>query len=381
MKIASIVGARPQFIKAAVVSRILRDTPGITETVIHTGQHYDGNMSDIFFRDLQLRADYNLGVGSGLPGAQTGRMLERIEQVLLEIRADWAMVYGDTNSTLAGTLAAVKLHIPVAHVEAGLRCFDLHVPEELNRVVTDHASDLLFAPTTLAAENLLREDIHASRIFLTGDVMYDAFLQYAGRANHSGILEALPFRGQSYVLATIHRAENTDALPRLTAILEGLMDVAQDIPVVVPLHPRTRRALDQTRLLQGTVEGFHVINPVSYPDMMVLEQHARLIATDSGGVQKEAFFYRVPCVTLRARTEWEELVRMGWSLLAEPKSRDVVASAVRQALQASPPACENPYGDGHSSEKLVEILLAQLNRSTNIPTFTEKQHFALAENR
>lgn len=380
MKIASIVGARPQFVKAAVLSRELRRMPQIKEIVIHTGQHYDSNMSDVFFHDLQFHADYNLGVGSGLPGAQTGRMLERIEPVLLDIRPDWVLVYGDTNSTLAGTLAAVKLHIPVAHVEAGLRCFDLHVPEELNRVIADHASDLLFAPSTLAVENLLRENIDRSRIFLTGDVMYDAFLQYAGRADHPDVLNELQIQPRGYILATIHRAENTDVLQRLRAIIEGLIDVAQGIPVVLPMHPRTRRALDQTGLLQKTANGVRVIDPVGYLDMMVLEQHARLIATDSGGVQKEAFFYGVPCVTLRARTEWEELVRSGWSSLAEPRSSSAVADAVRHALQSCPLPCENPYGNGYSSEQIVGILLAQVSRLNNTTACRERREFAATGN-
>jgi UDP-GlcNAc3NAcA epimerase len=362
-KIATIVGARPQFVKAAVLSRVLRNTPGIVEVLIHTGQHYDENMSDIFLEEFQLQPDYNLGVGSGLPGEQTARMLEGIERVLLEIQADWVLVYGDTNSTLAGALAAVKLHVPVAHVEAGLRCFDLHMPEEINRVLTDHSSDLLFAPTTVAVGNLMREGLASSRIFQTGDVMYDAFLHYASRAGNSDILRRLQLSGHRYVLATIHRAENTDIAERLAAIIEGLSDVAHDIPVVLPLHPRTRRALDDSQIRKAIAQSLHVIHPVSYLDMRALEQHARVIATDSGGVQKEAFFYQVPCVILRARTEWEELVQLGWSFLAEPKSCTAVATAVRQALLSSPRHCMNPYGDGDSSEQIVRVLLSQLSQA------------------
>lgn len=357
LTIATVVGARPQFIKAGVVSRVLRNTPGIAEVLIHTGQHYDPNMSDVFLRELQLRPDYDLAAGSGLPGEQTARMLERVERVLVERKPDMVLVYGDTNSTLAGALAAVKLHIPVAHVEAGLRCFDLHMPEELNRILTDHCSDLLFAPTTLAVENLLREDIAPSRIFRTGDVMYDAFLNYADTDSNSDVLGNLQIEDDRYILATIHRAENTDQADRLSAIIEGLNEVAREIPVVLPLHPRTRQVLGERRFSKAAGKGLHLITPVGYLEMRALEQHARLIATDSGGVQKEAFFYRVPCVILRTTTEWEELVQLGWSFLVEPASAEAVAATLRGALHCCPRPCDSPYGDGHSCEQIVEVLL------------------------
>lgn len=360
MKITTVVGARPQFIKAAAVSRVLRATPGVHEVLIHTGQHYDENMSEVFFRELEIpEPDYNLGIGSGSHGAQTGRMLEAIEEVLLEEKPDWVLVYGDTNSTLAGALAAVKLHISVAHVEAGLRSFNRRMPEEINRVLTDHASDLLFAPTQAAVENLCREGIPEERIHLVGDMMYDAALYYGEKARReSRVLERLRLKPESYILVTIHRAENTDDPSRLRAIVEGLCEVGKSVPVVFPVHPRTRKALERHRLFDEAVAYLRLIDPVGYLDMVMLEQNARLIATDSGGVQKEAFFYRVPCVTLRGETEWVELVELGWNRLVYPHSADAVANGITEGL-ASPGGMEGePYGNGRSGELIVQRLLA-----------------------
>jgi UDP-GlcNAc3NAcA epimerase len=368
MKIVSIVGARPQFVKAAVIARALRKVPETQHVLIHTGQHYDSNMSDVFLEEFQLRPDYNLGAGSGLPGAQTARMLESAERVLLDQQPDWVVVYGDTNSTLAGALATVKLHLPLAHLEAGLRCFDLHVPEELNRVVTDHVSDLLFAPTTLAVENLLREGISSTKIFRTGDVMYDAFLHYRATCNigDAGILQRLQLADRGYVLATVHRAENTDNAERLTAIIKALAEISRDIPVLVPLHPRTQHALTRAQIPQEVLSSLRIMDAVKYSDMMKLEEHARLIVTDSGGVQKEAFFYRVPCVILRGRTEWQELVQLGWSTLVGPTNAVSTADALRQCLSISPHACVDPYGDGHSAEQILEILLNHSRASERV---------------
>ena len=288
--------------------------------LVHTGQHYDENMSEVFFQELEIpKPDYYLGIGSGTHGAQTGRMLEAIEQVLLQIVPDLVLVYGDTNSTLAGALAAVKLHVPVAHVEAGLRSYNRRMPEEINRVLTDHASDLLFAPTEAAVENLKQEGISSNRIFLVGDVMYDASLYYGAKAEReSRILQQLGLRPKQYVLATIHRAENTDDAQRLRSIFDGLELAAKEIPVIIPLHPRTREALKQEAQLSKVAQHVLVIQPVGYLDMVMLEKHSRLIATDSGGVQKEAFFYNVPCMTLRSETEWVELVELGWNRLVPP---------------------------------------------------------------
>ena len=286
--ILTIVGARPQFIKAAAVHRALAARPNVEQILIHTGQHYDPNMSDVFFDELEIPApDYHLGIGSGSHGAQTGRMLEKIEEVLIERRPDWVVVYGDTNSTLAGALAAVKLHLPLAHVEAGLRSFNRSMPEEINRVLTDHASDVLLAPTEAAVDNLQTEGISREKIHLVGDVMFDVALYYAEKAGkQSDILGRWNLTSRDYVLATIHRAENTDERSRLEAIVDGLGEVARELPVVLPLHPRTRAALDREGLLESAQSRLRIEEPVGYLDMVRLEREARLIVTDSGGVQK-----------------------------------------------------------------------------------------------
>ena len=355
MKIVSIIGARPQFIKAAAVTRALNSIATIDHVLVHTGQHYDENMSEIFFEELDIpRPDYHLGIGSGTHGAQTGRMLKAIEQLMLQIAPDMVLVYGDTNSTLAGALAAVKLHIPVAHVEAGLRSFNRRMPEEINRVLTDHASDLLFAPTAAGVQNLKIEGISKDRIFLVGDVMYDISLRYGAQAEkQSLILKKLGLRSRHYVLATIHRAENTDSTERLRNIFEGLDLAAREIPVVIPLHPRTRQAVNRNGLM---LEHARIIEPLGYLDMVMLEKNARLIATDSGGVQKEAFFYKVPCLTLRSETEWVELVELGWNRLAPPISAMSVAEGITQMLCVS--GClATPYGDGNAARKIVEAIV------------------------
>lgn len=360
MKIVTIVGARPQFIKAAAVSQVMRAVPGVREVLVHTGQHYDENMSGVFFRELEIpEPDYNLGVGSGSHGEQTGRMLEAIEKVLLKEKPEWVLVYGDTNSTLAGALAAVKLHMPVAHVEAGLRSFNRRMPEEINRVLTDHAADMLFAPTRAAVENLRRESISEERIHLVGDVMYDAALFYGEKARReSRVLERLGLKPEKYILVTIHRAENTDDPSRLRSIVKGLCEVGKSIPVVFPVHPRTRKALERHGLLEEAVASLRLIEPVGYLDMVMLEQNACLIATDSGGVQKEAFFYRVPCVTLRSETEWVELVELGWNRLVYPHTAEAVANGITEGL-ASPGGMEGElYGNGRSGELIVQRLLA-----------------------
>lgn len=357
MKIATIVGARPQFVKASVVSLALRRV-GFAEKLIHTGQHYDDNMSRVFFETLDLASPViNLGVGSGLHGAQTARMLEAIEAVLLEDAPDMVIVYGDTNSTLAGALAAAKLHIPIAHVEAGLRSFDKRMPEEVNRLLTDHVSELLFAPTQTAIENLIGEGIPGSQIHSVGDVMYDAALFYGAMAEReSRILGELGLKPKQYVLATIHRAENTDDGSRFESIFAGLARVALEIQVVVPLHPRARSVIHQNGLLSSLPKSMQIIDPLGYLGMMALEKAARLIVTDSGGVQKEAFFHCVPCVTLRDRTEWVELVSLGWNKLVPPASAARVATAIRGSLSWNPGPVVNPFGDGHSAEKIVSIL-------------------------
>ena len=356
MKLLTIIGARPQFIKAATVSRVIQQRDDITEILVHTGQHYDDNMSEVFFQQLDIaQPDYHLGIGSGRHGSQTGKMLEAIEAVLLTEKPDWVLVYGDTNSTLAGALAAVKLHIDFAHVEAGLRSFNRKMPEEINRILTDHAADLLFAPTEIAVTNLRREGIAEEKIDLVGDVMYDAALYYGAKAEQqSHILDSLQLKDKNYILATVHRAENTDNPTRLKALFEGLGQIAQQIQVILPLHPRTRESLKRHNLFgEGNHKGLplRLIEPVGYLDMVILEKHARLIATDSGGVQKEACFYQVPCVTLRDETEWVELVELGANVLCSPtKVVEVVLSNLDNGVQD----LSWLYGDGKAAFGVID---------------------------
>jgi UDP-GlcNAc3NAcA epimerase len=353
--ILTVVGARPQFVKAGMVSRALAEI-GVREVLVHTGQHFDANMSDVFFDELGLpRPDHHLGVGGGSHGVQTARMLEGVERVLQEVRPDWLLVYGDTNSTLAGALAAAKLHVPVAHVEAGLRSFNRRMPEEVNRVLTDHVAELLFAPTEVAERHLAHEGIPAERVHRVGDVMYDAALHFADRAQReSTALADIGVEAGRYVLATVHRAENTDDPARLRAIVEGLSRVAAELPVVLPLHPRTRGAL-RDQGLAADAPGLRVVEPLGYLDMVRLERDAALVATDSGGVQKEAYFFGAPCVTLRDETEWVELVDAGWNRLAPPTDAGAVADAIRGALGTRGREGQL-YGDGTAAVKVAHIL-------------------------
>jgi UDP-GlcNAc3NAcA epimerase len=348
--IATVVGARPQFIKAAVTSHAIARSGALRETLIHTGQHYDAQMSSVFFEQLGLAAPaVNLGIGSGSHGAQTGRMLAAIEECLLTLRPDIVLVYGDTNSTLAGALAAIKLHIPIAHVEAGLRSRDYAMPEEINRVLTDQVSSLLFAPSASSVENLMKEGIPASRIHCVGDVMYDACLRFSGGPVPTDV-DGLPER---YVLATVHRAENTDDDARLRVIAGGLDDVAADLPVVFPMHPRTREALAR---IGWTFKNVHVSPPVGYLEMLSLESRAEIVVTDSGGVQKEAFFLGKPCVTLRDRTEWVELVELGWNVVIPVLTRKALADSIRSAVRGRRTAPPKVYGDGSATSAIAAIL-------------------------
>jgi UDP-GlcNAc3NAcA epimerase len=357
MKIATIVGARPQFIKAAVLSRSLQSRPEVNEFLIHTGQHYDRELSDVFFQELMIpKPAYHLGVGSGPHGEQTAQMLQGIEEILLAERPDCTIVYGDTNSTLAGALAASKLKILLAHVEAGLRSFNRQMPEEINRVLADHSSDLLFAPTAIAVGNLRREGIEEG-VHLVGDVMYDAVLQYGRIADAtSRVLQTLHVTTKQYALATIHRAENTDSAHPLQVILDALRKIAQHLPVIFPAHPRTRHAALRFGIsLQAP--GLQIVAPMGYLDMMMLEKHALAIITDSGGVQKEAFFHRVPCVTLRSETEWTELVSSGWNRLAPPINPETVVTGIEAAIRSAPGSGNHLFGQGRSAEQIADILL------------------------
>ena len=353
MKVLTVVGARPQFIKLAPVSRYLRRWH--REVLVHTGQHYDDNLSEVFFRELEIPApDYNLGVGSGTQGRQTGEMMIRLEEVLEREAPQAAIVYGDTNSTLAGALVAAKRHVPLLHVEAGLRSGNRAMPEELNRVLTDHVSDILCCPTETALRNLAREGLIRGA-HLTGDVMYDAVLHNAGIARQrSGILARLGLEVKGYLLATIHRAENTDDPARLRGIVAALN--ALPGPIALPLHPRTRKVLAQ----QGLALAAHVLvlEPVGYLDMLALEMNARLILTDSGGVQKEAYFLAVPCVTLRDETEWVETVEAGWNTLAGAETQRILAAASASGAAPRAPAAGGAtlFGDGRAHVKIVDLL-------------------------
>jgi len=359
-KIVTVLGARPQFIKASVVSGAIEQSGRLKEIVVHTGQHFDKNMSEIFFKELGMKApDYHLGIGGGRHGEMTGRMLVEIENVLIKDKPEIVLVYGDTNSTLAGALAAAKLHIPVAHVEAGLRSFNLRMPEEINRILTDRISQWLFTPTPVATKNLKKEGVSPKNIFEVGDVMYDVALKHGSEVKaEERVLRRLGIAPKGYILATVHRAENTDNPSRLRVIVEALQRVAQSLPVIWPLHPRTRQILEKSGYLPMAVANLHLIEPVGYLDMVQLEKFASVIATDSGGVQKEAFFHGVPCVTLRDETEWVELLDAGWNRLAPPIDSDAVAGAIISSIGARG-AGVSPYGQGDAALRIARELERQ----------------------
>ncbi len=347
MKIVTVVGARPQFIKAAAISRRLRLRH--TEILVHTGQHYDDSMSQIFFDELDIpQPEVNLGVGSGPHGAQTGEMLAGIERVLTQEKPDWTLVYGDTNSTLAGALAAAKLHIPVAHVEAGLRSFNRAMPEEINRILTDHISALLFCPSQIAVDHLKREGIERG-VHIVGDVMADALFHAVEASANATILEKLKLLPGTYWLATVHRAENTDDSERLKSILRAFDQLTET--VVFPVHPRTRHCLDRL----GYLPPPHVrlLDPLGYLDMVVLEKSARAILTDSGGIQKEAYWLGTPCITLRDETEWVETVDSGWNTLTGADTRRILAATALKPPETRPVLYG---GDGLAAERCLAIL-------------------------
>jgi UDP-GlcNAc3NAcA epimerase len=370
MKVVSIVGARPQFVKLAPLERSFERRGGlggkpIEHIIVHTGQHYDAGMSDIFFRELEIpRATFNLGVGSGRHGSQTGQMLEKIEQVLLETAPDIVVTYGDTNSTVAGALAASKLHLRAAHVEAGVRSFNRRMPEEINRVIADHVSDLLLAPTPTAMDNLRQEGLSARAVW-TGDVMYDAVLAHHELAdNTSDILQRLALVPGSYGLVTIHRAENTDDTTRLKALLTVLNDIAATtLPVVFPLHPRTREVLRAKFPGWSAHQRLQLIDPLGYLDMLSLVSHAQLTLTDSGGLQKEAFFLGCRCITLREETEWVETIHAGGNILTgvEPNAVRAAVSTWQSRLAADKAVFASEatalFGDGQAADKIRDALL------------------------
>ena len=356
MKIVTIVGARPQFIKASVVSREIAKHREIREVIVHTGQHFDKNMSDIFFEEMQIPAPhYHLDIHSMSHGAMTGRMIEKIEEVLLVEQPDFVMVYGDTNSTLAGALAAKKLHIKLVHVEAGLRSFNMSMPEEINRILTDRISDILCCPTNQAVQNLNDEGYShfPSKVVVTGDVMQDAAIFYRKLAiDDNAIISKLGLEGKEFALCTIHRAENTDNLDRLRGIIGALNDIAGKMEIVFPIHPRTQKIIAENKMLLSC----KTINPVGYLDMINLLTHSSIVLTDSGGLQKEAFFFAKPCVTLRNETEWVELVDGGFNLLGgADKGR--INSAYEKMRLAKPDFTKDLYGKGFAAERIVTLLM------------------------
>lgn len=353
MKVMTILGARPQFIKAAVLSKSLSDSQNFKEIIVHTGQHYDENMSDIFFEELGMKEpDYNLNINQGSHGEQTGNMLKEIESVVLKENPDIILVYGDTNSTLAGALVGVKLHIPVAHVEAGLRSFDQKMPEEINRIITDHCSSILFCPSRATVQNLEKEGI-TKNVFEVGDVMFDSTLfNFFLAEKKSGILKGLQLEGKEYVLLTLHRESNTNIKENLKSILDAFL--AYHKQVIFPIHPRTRKAMERYNLYQESQnKNIFFIEPVGYFDMLVLEKNAKIIATDSGGIQKEACFLGIPCITLRDTTEWRETIDADCNVLVH-----TIKQKILNALSSPPKMSVRKmiYGDGKSCKKIVNIL-------------------------
>ena len=356
MKIATIIGARPQFIKASVVCRAADKQQGINEVLIHTGQHFSPNMSDVFFEDLNIRQpDYNLEIGGGTHGQNTGRMIESIEDILLKEKPDYVLVYGDTDSTLAGAIASVKLNIPLAHVEAGLRSYNRSMPEEINRILTDHAADLLFVPTNTATINLEREGIPREKIHYVGDVMYDASIYYRSVARQP---HGLKLSGEEFVIATIHRAENTDNPDRMKGIVRILKQIGKIMPIVLPIHPRTEVVLKKLELYESLKKFVHIMGPVGFKEMTWLLSNCKLVLTDSGGIQKEAYFNEKPCMTLRDETEWVELLEEGYNRLVSPLETDV-HNIFNEMLKREVCTSSNLYGAGNAAKNIVSIILQQ----------------------
>ena len=377
MKLVTIIGARPQIIKAAALSRAIRNhySDTIQEIIVHTGQHYDDNMSQVFFDELQIpHPDHNLHVGSASHGVQTARMTEGIESLLIKEQPDYIVLYGDTNSTLAGAVAAAKIHVPIVHIEAGLRSFNKSMPEEINRIVCDHCSTLLFTPTKAGLENLKREGfpmdnegpytIDNPKVYHCGDIMYDNSQHFAGIAEEkTDIIQRLELKGKPFVLATIHRDSNTDYPERLSAIFRSIIKLSEECQVVLPLHPRTAKLiktnLDEDMQKQiFSCPDIKLIPPVSFLEMIALERYARLVMTDSGGVQKEAYFFKKPCIILRPETEWVEIVETGNAILADADECRIMKAW--EHFKDNPPTMfPEIFGDGHAAEFMLEKIISR----------------------
>ena len=375
MKIVTVIGARPQIIKAAALSRAIREhfSKEVQEVIVHTGQHYDDNMSQVFFDELGIpQPDYNLGVGSASHGVQTAKMIEGIEEILLKENPDYLVLYGDTNSTLAGAIAASKIHVPIVHIEAGLRSFNKSMPEEINRICCDHCSTLLFSPTATGFKNLINEGFNPDNkkkftidnpgIYHCGDVMYDNSKYFANIAdNKSQILDKEGLRGVDYVLCTIHRDNNTDQPERLNAIFKALLNISESKTVVLPLHPRTSKLLNinlEKTLLERITNkpNIKILPPASFLDMIVLERHAQMVVTDSGGVQKEAFFFQKPCLILRTETEWKEIVECGAAVITDADEEKIVES-FKDFIENPPHNYPEIFGDGNAAEFICKEML------------------------
>lgn len=381
LKLVTIIGARPQIIKAAALSRAIRQSfaDRLEEIIVHTGQHYDNNMSQVFFDELQIpRPDYNLHVGSASHGIQTARMTEGIEEILLKEKPDYIVLYGDTNSTLAGAIAAAKIHVPIVHIEAGLRSFNKSMPEEINRILCDHCSTLLFSPTATGYQNLINEGFNKANkapfnadnpgIYHCGDVMYDNSLHFSelGKAN-TRLLKDLKLEDQPFILSTIHRNNNTDQPERLNQIFEALLQIVSEsgIQLVLPLHPRTAKLLEQNLKVELYLqivdnEFIHLIPPVSFLEMIVLEKNAKLVVTDSGGVQKEAYFFQKPCIIMRSETEWKEIVETKAAIITDA-DKDKILSAWQTFQQQPPTEFPEIFGDGNAAHFICSELLRNAN--------------------
>lgn len=356
MKIITVVGARPQFIKAASISREIIKHKSIKEIILHTGQHFDFNMSDVFFEEMHVpKPDYNLNINGLSHGAMTGQMLEKIEEILVKEKPDCVLVYGDTNSTLAGALAASKLHIPIVHIESGLRSFNMNMPEEINRILTDRISSMLFCPTDNAVNNLMNEGFNKFRVNIvkSGDVMQDASIFYSKYSyEHSDVITKHCLK--NFILGTIHRAENTDHPIRLKNIFDALIDLSKDFDVFLPLHPRTRKMLEALAINTGNIK---IVEPVGYFDMIELLKNCSMVFTDSGGLQKEAFFFSKPCLTLREETEWVELVALGYNVLTGSDKKSII-NGFKNMIDKKIPKNDSLYGGGKASSVIVKHLLS-----------------------